>query len=689
MNRIMQLGFFFDQTRCTGCYTCQVACNDWHNVPAGSSWMRVTHVEEGKFPHLFAAYVINTCYHCAEPPCIPVCPAQAISKREGDGLVVVDREKCKESARCGIIKNTIVQAEKEAPCKAACPASVNVPGYVALVAKGRYSEALNLIRERMPLPGICGRICSHPCETQCSRREIDEPVDIMALKRVASDRVVEEVPSPLPRTKEAKVAIIGSGPAGLAAAYDLVRWGYGVTIFEALQVAGGMLAVGIPEYRLPKPVLQREIDYIKGLGVQIITNRALGRDFSLNELRSRGYGAIFVAIGTHKGTRLPVPGAELGGVSIGISFLRDLNLGKGVKLGDRIVVVGGGNVAVDCARSAIRLGAKEIHMVCPESPEDMPAFASEIEQAKVEGITIYPSRTVTKILGNNGMVSGVECLKLRSMEFDEYGELYFDAIEGSEHQIAVDTVIFAIGQNPDIEGVDELALTRRGTIAVDLETMETSQLGIFAGGDAVSGTSTFIEAITAGQRAAFYLDLYLRGRVLRKPYPIMSIQAEDIEVEIPENMEKAERVKMPELSITERALNFKEVAQGYSEELATKEAERCLNCAGALCREVCPYNAPQFGVEENAKMQKCDFCLDRLEEGKEPICVAACPLRALEFGPVEELARKHGDVKNAAGFEYSPRVQPSIVFKPKEEARKLITEKPFEHRESPQSQHVA
>lgn len=668
----MQLGFFFDQTRCTGCYTCQVACKDWHDIPAGpASWMKVTHVEEGKFPHLFAAYLVNPCYHCADPPCIPVCPAEAISKREEDGVVIVDREKCKEAARCGIIKNMASQLEKEAPCKIACPAHVSVAGYVALIAKGRYKDALNLIRERMPLPGVCGRICSHPCESKCARQEVDEPIDILALKRFAGDSVVEEILSPPPRTKEDKVAIVGSGPAGLAAAYDLVREGYEVTIFEALPVAGGMLAVGIPEYRLPKRILQREIEYIKGLGVGLKTNTALGKDFSLSELIERGYGAIFIAIGAHKESKLPIAGAELEGTIVGTSFLREVNLGKEVRLGDRVLVVGGGNVAVDCARTAGRLGAEEVHIVCLESQEDMPAFASEVEEAEMEGIIIYPSRTVTRIFGTNGRVSGVECLKLRWMEFDKDGELHIDAIEGSEHDIAADTVIFAIGQTLDTDAVsrlDQVATTKRGTIAVNPETMETSQPGVFAGGDAVSGPATFIEAIASGQKAAFYIDLYLKGKVLRKTYPFESIKAEDIEVDIPEDIEKAERVKMPELSVVERALSFKEVALGFTADMATTEAERCLNCAGALCKEVCPYNAPQFGVDENAKMQKCDFCLDRLREGKGPICVAACPMRALDFGPVEELAMKYGDVRKVRGFGYSPQAEPSIAFKPREQA---------------------
>jgi NADH-quinone oxidoreductase subunit F len=663
----MQLGFFFDQTRCIGCYTCQVACKDWHDIPAGpSSWIRVTNIEEGKFPNLFKAYFINTCYHCNSPPCVAVCPAGAISKRAEDGAVIVDREKCKEAVRCGIIKNPISQLEKEAPCQAACPAQVNVPGYVALISKGRYEDALDLIREKMPLPGVCGRICNHPCEGKCARKDVDEPVAILTLKRFASDHVVEKIPSPLPRTKEARVAVIGSGPAGLAAAYDLVREGYGVTIFEALPVAGGMLAVGIPEYRLPKQILRREIEYIKGLGVEIKTGQVLGKNLSLNELIEQNYRAIFVAIGAHKGKRLTVTGAELKGTIDGISFLREVNLGREIRLDGIVVVIGGGNVAVDCARTSLRLGAKEVRMVCLECREDMPAVSSEVAQAAKESVAIYPDRTVTEVLGANGKVSGIRCLKLRSMKFDEDGNLSIDAIEGSEHELAAGTVIYAVGQAPDIDktsGLGQIALTKRGTIAVDAETMETSQPGVFARGDAVSGPDTFIEAIAAGQKAAFYIDLYLKGRVLRKPYPQKPARVGDIEVEIPKDVEKVERAIHPELSVPKRILNFKEVAHGFTKGTAKREAERCLNCAGDLCRQVCPYNSPQFGVEEKAKMQKCDFCLDRLREGKKPTCIAACIMRALDIGPMEELVEKYGGTKKAAGFVYSQRAEPSIIIR--------------------------
>jgi NADPH-dependent glutamate synthase beta subunit-like oxidoreductase len=501
------------------------------------------------------------------------------------------------------------------------------------------------------------------------RKEVDEPVDILGLKRFAADSVAERKPLPLPKTKKEKVAIVGSGPAGLAAAYDLVREGYGVTIFEAFSTAGGMLALGIPEYRLPKDILEKEIEYIEGLGVEIKTGAALGKDFSLSELFDRGYGAIFIAIGAHRGMKLPVPGAELGNIMVGISLLKSLNLGKAVTMGDTVVVIGGGNVAVDCARSARRLGAKKVYMVCVESRENMPALASEVEQAEMEGVIILPSRTVTKIFGNHGKVKGLECLRLRRVEFDREGNLNFDAVEGSEHEISADTIIIAVGQTPEIDSVlekDKIVCTKKGTIMVNPETMETNQPGVFAGGDAVSGPGTFIEAIAAGQKAAFFMDLYLKGRVLRRAYSLRATKREDIGTEIPVDIQRIERVRMPELSFAERALNFKEVALGFTADTAAKEAERCLNCAGALCRDVCPYGIPQFGYEENSKMQKCDLCVDRLDLGKEPICVAACPMRALDVGPLEELVKKYWDEKVIRGFINSPVIAPSIIFKPRE-----------------------
>ncbi|MFC1892496.1 FAD-dependent oxidoreductase [Chloroflexota bacterium] len=669
----MQMSFYFDQTRCTSCYACVVACKDWHDVAAGpASWRRVTTVERGKFPDVFVTRLSGACYHCATPLCAIVCPAEAITKREEDGVVIVDREKCREASRCGIISGeatglTPSFGERESPCQLACPAHLSIPGYVALIAKGQFKDALDLIRQRMPLPVVCGRICLAPCEQQCRRQELDQPIAIESLKRFVTDYVAYEVPDPLLQTRPENIAIIGSGPAGLAAAYDLIRMGYSVTIYEALPVAGGMLAAGIPPHRLPKEELKRDIDYIEALGVQIKTNSPLGQGRNLDDLMREGCGAILLAIGAWQGQKLEIPGAELDGTLVATSFMCDFNLGNKVELGNRVVVLGGGNVAIDCARTALRLGAGDVHVACPECREDMPAENYEIEQAEEEGISVHPSLTFSRILGKDGRVTGVECIELKSVEFDEDGRPHVEVLEGTEHILPADTVIFAVGQRTDLSNLSGHSLietTRRGTIAIDGETLAASRPGVFAAGDAARGPSSVIEAIADGQRAAFYIDRYLQGNVL-KVRPRQTLQASDIKVEIPTDVEKQERQQMPVLPAAERALSFREVALGYTPEMAVAEANRCLNCAGHLCRDVCPYHAPQFGDEAHAKMQMCNFCSDRLAENKQPICVGACPLYALDSGPLDELMAKYGDTREVEGFTYSPDTSPSVVFKPK------------------------
>ncbi|MFC1950447.1 FAD-dependent oxidoreductase [Chloroflexota bacterium] len=677
----MQRGFYFDQTRCIGCFTCCVACKDWHDTPAGSAhWRRVTPFEEGKFPHPFLAYLSAACYHCEEPLCVTVCPAEAITKREDDGIVIVDREKCRESARCGITVTNGNSQTNVSACEVTCPAHVDVPGYIALISKGKFKEALDLIREKLPLPGVLGRVCSQPCESECKRAEIDKPLAIRDLKRLAYDAIVDEKTIPLPRTKKQSVAIIGSGPSGLSVAYDLIRKGYKVTIFEALPVIGGMLAVGIPCYRLPRETLNRDIEYLKGLGVEIITNAPIGKETTFDDLSRRGYEAIFIAVGAHNGHKLPIPGIDADNVLVGISFLREVNLGNKIKIGQRVLVLGGGGIAIDCARVALRLGAQKVEVACLESREQIPATDSEIAEAEKEGIVIRPSLTFNRIMCQNECTTGVECLKLRRMEFDENGKLHIEAIEGSKHILPADTIIFAIGQSPDLNTLlvdTDIEVTKRGTIAVDLETLQTSRPGVFAGGDVVTGTAWIIDAVAAGQRAAHYIDCYLKGEVLEKSYVNVPIKASDIKVEIPTELVKEERQDMPSLALEERIHNFSEVALGYNDEEAITEAKRCLNCAGRLCLRVCPYDTPQFGVEKGAKMQKCNFCIDRLEENKKPICVDACIMRALDAGPIEELKTKYGDIQETVGFAYSSATKPSIIFKPKH-----LPDKEFDRREN-------
>ena len=592
-------------------------------------------------------------------------PCGAISKREDTGIVLVDQEKCRQAAPCGIISNykDIPFGEMKSPCTLACPAGVNVQGYVGLIGKGRFKDALELIRQDLPIPSVCGRACTHPCESACTRQKLDESISIMELKRFVTDQE-SPMPDPLPITKRQKVAVVGSGPAGLSAAWGLIRRGYPVTIFEALPVAGGMLAVGLPEYRLPKPILQRDLDYLTALGVQIRTNSPVGDTLAIDELKGQGYEAVFISVGAHKGHKSPIPGADLQGVLIGVPFLRDVNLKKKVNVGSKVMVLGGGRVALDCARAATRLGASEVHIACVENIDSMRAGPSEIRDAEEEGIVIHHAQTFVKIHGKGGRVSGIECLDVRSFSIDVSGQLQINAIPGTEHVFEADTVIFALGQSPELGPFPDFRISKTKTITVDPLTMATNLPGIFAGGEAVSGPMTIIEAVAAGKRAAASMDSYLQGFIYKECPPTRDIKCSEIEVRIPPDIPKQARRLAKALPKTRRR-SWEEISMGFSEATAIEEAKRCLNCAGHLCLEVCPYHVPQFGSEQDSKMQKCNLCVARWSENKKPICVDACPTRAMDAGPLEELKAKYGDMKEAEGFAYCGSISPSICFKPK------------------------
>jgi NADPH-dependent glutamate synthase beta subunit-like oxidoreductase len=601
--------------------------------------------------------------------CSYICPNEALSKREKDGIVVVDKDKCREEVPCGIISKEKMGAnysygESQAPCQIACPVHLRIPAYTALIAKGKFKESLDLIRQRMPLPSVCGRVCLHPCEEVCARKEVDQAIAIESLKGFVADNVSEDPPKTITQTQSEKVAIIGSGPAGLAAAYDLIRLGYGVTIFEALASAGGMLSVGIPDYRLPRDILNRDIDYIKALGVDIKTNTSIELNQGLDDLLKQGYGAVLVAIGAHKGKKLNIPGADLDNVLVGTSFMRDVNLGKEVKLGNKVLVIGGGNVAMDCARTARRLGATDVGVSCLECCDDMPADILEVDQAREEGIQIYDSRSFTKILSDGGKVTGVGCLEITGCTFDDDGEAHFDVVSDEEHTLEADTVIFAIGQVPDVSNSTVIKISKMGTIAADPETLMLEREGLFVAGDCFSGVASIIDAIAGGQKSASKIHRYLQGDLLRV-IPSVEIAASEIKIDIPPGTEEKKRQPIPLLSASERVSNFKEVTLGLSEEAAIAEAERCLNCAGHLCKDVCPYSAPQFIEEEKTRMQKCNYCVDRIDIGKQPICVEACYARALDSGTLDELKTKYGDIQESPGFSYSISSKPAIVFKPK------------------------
>jgi heterodisulfide reductase subunit A-like polyferredoxin len=478
------------------------------------------------------------------------------------------------------------------PCRVACPAGVNVQGYIALITQGKFKEALELVRKDNPFPTVCGMVCFRPCEAECERGKVDEPVAIDALKRFVADCWLKEgaeKPKLMPKIHEETVAIIGSGPAGLAAAYELIRRGYSVTVFESLPKLGGMLRVGIPEYRLPKGVLDAEIQYIKELGVEIRTNVRIGRDLSIDDLLRDGYKAVFIAIGAQKSRTLGIEGEELKGVIHALDFLREVNLGKKVEVGDKVAVIGGGNVAVDAARTALRLGSKEVCILYRRSRGEMPANREEVEQEEREGVKIHFLVAPRNILGKDGQITAVECIRMRLGAPDETGRRRPVPIKGSEFIMKFDTLIMAIGETPDLfplpEGVE---VTRWNTIAVDTVTLQTSLPHIFAGGDVVSGPATVIEAIAAGKRAAVSIDRYLRGEDLKigREEEIRRVK------EVPkEDIVKKARQTMPLLPLDQRVGNFKQIELGFTEEMAMEEAKRCLMCGGCSecleCEKAC------------------------------------------------------------------------------------------------------
>jgi heterodisulfide reductase subunit A len=489
------------------------------------------------------------------------------------------------------------------PCRAACPAGVNVQGYVALIGAGKYAEALDLIRRDLPFPGICGRVCPHPCEAACTRAKLEGAVAIAALKRFVADWGMEHEEAGAPEGARAtgphalaeqagRVAVVGSGPAGLACAYQLAKQGQAVTVFEALPVAGGMMAVGIPEYRLPRDVLEYEIDAIRKLGVDVVTGTALGRDFTLDDLFRQGYGAVFLAIGAHKGQRMKIPGEGLEGVYDGITFLREINLGPqpagttpqggfAPHLG-KVAVIGGGNTAMDAARSALRLGADSVTIVYRRSRAEMPVNPWEVEEAEREGVKIEYLAAPVKI-GGETRVTAIECQRMELGEPDASGRRRPIPIAGSEFSLAVDTVIAAIGQLPETGALADVELTHWGTIRSDEDTCETSRPGVFAGGDAVAGPATVIEAVAAGNRAAESIARYLQGLDLREGRTLKASGRPIVEKEVGEEVAYFPRFEMPMLPVENRRGNFAEVELGYALEMARQEAERCLDCA--VCSE--------------------------------------------------------------------------------------------------------
>lgn len=512
-----------------------------------------------------------------------------------------------------------------APCRLACPAGVDIQGYLALIARGQYRDAVALIKESIPMPAVIGRVCPHPCEEACRRNLVDQPLAICSLKRFAADRDFElgedsYIP-PVEPDSGYRVAIIGAGPAGLSAAFYLTRMGHAVEVFEALPKAGGMLRYGIPDYRLPQDVLDREVAAIERLGVKIKTGCALGKDITIQKLLKDGFNAVFIGVGAQRSQRINVDGEELEGVLPGTDFLRAAAMGKPTKVGRKVAVIGGGNTAIDAARTALRLGVEEVTIVYRRSRAEMPASDWEIEEAEEEEVRLHFLAAPARIIGQDGKVSGLACIEMALGEPDESGRRRPEPIPGSEFTLPVDTVIAAIGQTPDVSFIEaeeatpdggSIGIAKGNVIVANPDTLQTDMRGVFAGGDAVTGPARAVDAMAQGRKAAVSIDRYLRGVVLEdgiKPFNWSKGRLDEIDKAEFADVERQPRREMPRLRPQERRDNFEEMELGYTEEMAKTEAQRCLSC-GCKAVDYCDLRrlAAEYGVSDTPARRTKQIC---------------------------------------------------------------------------------
>lgn len=536
-----------------------------------------------------------------------------------------------------------------APCQMACPAGIDVPTYVTLIGMGKDAEAIEVIRRDNPFPWVCGLICTRPCEYMCVRGRIDTPISIKFLKAFAAERAMSDGnyvnPSKEP-DKGKKICVVGAGPGGMSCAYYLALKGYAVTVIEALPSAGGMIFVGIPRYRLPREVIDRETAMLEELGVEFRFNTRLGRDVTFPDLREEGFDAFFIAVGAHAAYKLNIPGETDYQVTDAIDLLRRVALGDRRKPGRRVVVIGGGNVAIDAARTCLRLGCEEVTIAYRRTRNEMPADIEEVEQAEEEGVIFSFLTVPIEVEGKNDKPTGLRCLRAKLVAREGSSRMSPVPVEGSDFVMSADVVIGAIGQRVEqscLADLTDMHWTRRSTIDVNMVSMETSIPGVFAAGDAVTGPATVIEAIGGGKRAALAIDRYLSGIPQPKmpPVPVRRARVEHLEVPATTKM-ILKRPEMPLLNLDRRRTTFQQVELGYPENAVREEARRCLRCdicrrcgeCVEVCRDKMKVNALQMGYFDFDHPVETDF---RVTQDRCILCGACannCPNNAMQMKDV-------------------------------------------------------
>jgi NADPH-dependent glutamate synthase beta subunit-like oxidoreductase len=534
---------------------------------------------------------------------------------------------------------------RTSPCETYCPAGNPIQKVHALIREESIEEALAYLRSRNPFPGITGRVCAHPCENNCNRNHYDEEISIRALERYAADQAdLTRVKTPNKAERTGKrLAVIGSGPAGMTCAYFSALFGHEVTVFESSATLGGMPRIGVPDYRLPKHVVDREIGRVLELGIEARTNTSVGKDIAFDEIR-RDFDACLIAVGTWKEKRPDIPGAEL--AKTGVSFLKNVNLGRIKEIGKVVAIVGGGGIAFDCAFTAKRIGASDIHLFSVEDEENMCASQEDVLQARAEGVTVHHSRMVAKIRGDGNKVKGVEFYGISSFEFDESGGLTVQPVSSKRSFLEADTVISAIGVECDFDVLADpgfFEVTPMGTLVVNSETMATSLEGVFGAGDAVLGPSTVAQAIGNGRNAALCIDRYLRGSSLREVAGQISIDADDcivfdknigemvphvVAFEEIMNVDSHEKKERQKTDRVETASSFEEPERGFGTQEALNEADRCFHCGHCTSCGYCVEDCPGFVLEMTTKgpqvahFDECWHC---------GCCRIACPSGAVYY----------------------------------------------------------